>query len=785
MKRLSKLFLSIFALSLWFMGAYSHADATWMTITLTPWWNVVSTPALLSNISFSNWGDGISFSKLGSGLRVSIVPSIETLKPLEWFLVENTNSSDVDMILTYSDNVPPAEAIFQKNLDLWRNFLGITTNVNPFNNIVWNVNMTMDFTYSSSENLLNSVNSSYAWNQNSSTIVSPQYWEAYWAFVTSNNAIYWWINNKIDESWIVMATLTATQTLDAGDMNKTIYTINLIPSKKSIINSVIITKQDWNKNFDELFANVKAYINNQEVGTVLVKNEKIIILNLNKTVAAWQSLAIDLKWDCIYVWNSMTITWVIEENDVIAVEFSTNYNMWNVMSNYATLIIDGAELNLRNQVTQQQLIMPGVSEVVLLDIQVNSNSELEVIDYTITLTQWEENFNSWNFVDWIITVYVDGEDYEMNSTTFTWTPQHSFIVSRNRPARIRAVASFTENAVDASYKLNLTLNKAKVVAWNNIIPLWISVVWHITNIKHATATIKAATKSAPATESLFANQEQEIARFAIKAEGDNITVKSLEFTVTPSANATIAKLKELLDSNMKLVNVETDEEITATFEDMTNAWVAVKSMSYNVNKDETVNIKVMANISSISEDPTNVMAGTMSLGVTAWTFKTTTTSIKDAVIPTAVNGKTYTFRPTAPEITLAKASDNMFEVKITNKDENDNWIDINKLVFRVRTTAANSDFNWLVCIVDDVNTTTCTAGDTTLSPNSDNFGKSITKTRTTPVTIAENDEVTYYILIDGDYIAPDVLQADISSLSYNVQGEAVVAEKYNVSLNSL
>mgnify|MGYP006988828225 CR=1 FL=1 len=202
MKRLSKLFLSIFALSLWFMGAYSHADATWMTITLTPWWNVVSTPALLSNISFSNWGDGISFSKLGSGLRVSIVPSIETLKPLEWFLVENTNSSDVDMILTYSDNVPPAEAIFQKNLDLWRNFLGITTNVNPFNNIVWNVNMTMDFTYSSSENLLNSVNSSYAWNQNSSTIVSPQYWEAYWAFITSNNAIYWWINNKDAENGI-------------------------------------------------------------------------------------------------------------------------------------------------------------------------------------------------------------------------------------------------------------------------------------------------------------------------------------------------------------------------------------------------------------------------------------------------------------------------------------------------------------------------------------------------------------------------------------------------------
>jgi hypothetical protein len=51
---------------------------------------------------------------------------------------------------------------------------------------------------------------------------------------------------------------------------------------------------------------------------------------------------------------------------------------------------------------------------------------------------------------------------------------------------------------------------------------------------------------------------------------------------------------------------------------MTNAGkIAVKSISYNVAKDETVNVKVMANISSISEDPANVIAGTSLLKVTA------------------------------------------------------------------------------------------------------------------------------------------------------------------------
>jgi hypothetical protein len=105
---------------------------------------------------------------------------------------------------------------------------------------------------------------------------------------------------------------------------------------------------------------------------------------------------------------------------------------------------------------------------------------------------------------------------------------------------------------------------------------------------------------------LFANQEQEIARFAIKAEGDKATVKTLEFTVVDNhANATKTELAELLNGNLRLVDVETDEEINATFEEMNtaNGKIAVKSMNYEIAKDATANIKVMANISSISDSP--------------------------------------------------------------------------------------------------------------------------------------------------------------------------------------
>jgi hypothetical protein len=57
---------------------------------------------------------------------------------------------------------------------------------------------------------------------------------------------------------------------------------------------------------------------------------------------------------------------------------------------------------------------------------------------------------------------------------------------------------------------------------------------------------------------------------------------------------------------------------------------------------------------------------------------------------------------------MTKISDNQFKVAIKNVDE-DNAIKISNLLYRVRTTSANSDFysGTLVCVVEDVNLTSC------------------------------------------------------------------------------
>ena len=598
-------------------------------------------------------------------------------------------------------------------------------------------------------------------------------------------------NGKADGTPVALGTLKTTSYLaghvtvtsmnggsvKAGDTDKTLVTVNVTPSKKGTINGITITKQNGNEDLDALVNNVKAYYNDEVIGTVKVTDEKIVISDLKIERNAGQSANIELRWDCIFVWSGVETTLTVDLNDVLAVESNTNENMWNAAyATPVTLTVDGADLKVTNKTTKEQTVVPGTSDVELLNVEVTSKSELEVVDYTVSFTQWGDKFTTWNFVDGIITLYIDGEDYELDSkdwTTFTWTKKESFVVEPGRTVKIRAVANFTENA-EGSYKLTLALAWAKTTEWNNTITLSKSTAWHLTKVLGAWATVKTATKSAPVSTSLFENKDQEVARFAIKAANDKITVKSLDLTATVASWATLPEIKNLFDGNLRLVNVENDEEIDATFDldtTDTDGKIVVKDMNLAVEKDATINLKVMANVGSIED----VMDGTVKLAVTAWKFKTSTTSLTNLTLGT-ITTNTYTFRATAPEITLAKASDNMFEVTIKNL--NDTGILYNNLKYRVRTDVANSDFSGRVCLVSDVNVISC---EDTAVLSSWALAAVVDNEWTAAQELAENDEVTYYILVDGTNIEPDVLRAEVSSLSYGTTTATVAPERYSIS----
>lgn len=171
------------------------------TITLKPWLNTFSTPAILKSISFSNGWNNISFAKMEKGQWKSLAINGGTfdkiIRPLEWFIIRNSNSTDVIMTIEY-DTDNSDSLLISKNLDAGWNFLWVTTTNEPFRNIARTAaTMIFDLTNWSTTNLI----------QLGKTFVNAanyMLWKAYAVFVNSSDWIYWWTNNYgdwEDDNW--------------------------------------------------------------------------------------------------------------------------------------------------------------------------------------------------------------------------------------------------------------------------------------------------------------------------------------------------------------------------------------------------------------------------------------------------------------------------------------------------------------------------------------------------------------------------------------------------------
>ena len=160
-------------------------------IKLKPWLNTFSTPAILKSISFWNGWNNISFSSMKKWERKAMAVNSTnvktTVKPLEGYIIRNSNSSDVTMTIEY-DTDNSDSLTLSKNLDAWWNFLWITTINSPFNDIA-NTTATM---------ILDLTDWSTNYIQIGKTFLEAStfmLWKAYAVFVNNSDWIYGGINN--------------------------------------------------------------------------------------------------------------------------------------------------------------------------------------------------------------------------------------------------------------------------------------------------------------------------------------------------------------------------------------------------------------------------------------------------------------------------------------------------------------------------------------------------------------------------------------------------------------
>ena len=195
----------------WFIVPLNMYDEVWtpsyqieintsQCITLKPWLNTFSTPAIIKSLTFSNGWNNISFAKMEKWKWTPVTFTNNNVKsiirPLDGFIIRNSNSTDITMTIEYDTDIDINDALHQKQLDAWWNFLWITKTNNPFGSIANAIAMDIiDFTI---------------WNSNKIDLSNLKdatsfiLWKAYGVFVNNSNWVYGWRNNQWNDECIWM-----------------------------------------------------------------------------------------------------------------------------------------------------------------------------------------------------------------------------------------------------------------------------------------------------------------------------------------------------------------------------------------------------------------------------------------------------------------------------------------------------------------------------------------------------------------------------------------------------
>lgn len=328
MKKLLSLVLGLLMLPL-----LTEASSSSQVITLSPWWNVMSTPAVLSSLEFSNGWEWISFSTLKEWSWVSVAATTNNIKPLDGFLVYNSNNNDVSLTLNFKESASPSDKIFQKDLELWWNLVWITTTQDPLKTI--SPVMEIDVT----NHLTNKVNSDY------SNTINPELWEAYFVFIDKKDTIYGWVVEQI---------ITNIQTYEDeqdgwnSEIENNNTEVKILPIS---INTWVKLVLDWKFN---LLAKFK--IRTAKMIEWWKLNSMILKSNTNDNpkdksklrIFVWSqeinndNISINSSWDIIIKWANIDINLTNVE-----VEFEYWDHLWNCTTNYTLTEVNWQNFDLK------------------------------------------------------------------------------------------------------------------------------------------------------------------------------------------------------------------------------------------------------------------------------------------------------------------------------------------------------------------------------------------------------------------------------------------------------
>ncbi|USN56530.1 MAG: S-layer homology domain-containing protein [Candidatus Peribacteria bacterium] len=584
--------------------------------------------------------------------------------------------------------------------------------------------------------------------------------------------------------------------VDSGKLDQVLGTVTLTPNSDANIRGFVLNQidatlgTDVNTNLDEIFANVDVYYNDEMVGSAFVTNDKIVVTGLDVDADDGEAIEFELRGDVIYVGEGAEFALELDAGDFSAIDVvdaDSDYGMRLAASDDDEASLSDFDLTL-TKVANPDTIAPGSNNVVLYQATLKSSSDFTLTNFTLEDVLGGD-INA--FTSEKVTLYVDGVDFELDDTSdFGMTSTQDFddeiYIDAGRTVTIKvtanvksasALATLGLSGTDLDYQLEFLIDEIENSDGDDV-DVNISKKGDKATIEAGTAIVKAATVAAPVSSTLYSNADQEIGRFAVRADAEDLKLKEVTFDVTLTTGA----VEDLLsDGDVTLVDVANGTEISATTEVVgtgLTGTIKFSGMSYTIAEDATVNFKVMGDFANVSDyDGT-----TLQLSIADEDAIELRNSSTEAEVQAFTNLmlKEYTFGVQPPLVTLTKLDDNKFKVTIKNVDT-EAEVNLSGFDARVRILAADADYEGTICILPEGSSVSdcadvasgATAGYASTGTGAVPGAITMFTLVDAPVVLAEDGgDISYEILVDSDFINPAVLRAEITKLYYNGGNES-------------
>jgi len=385
-------------------------------------------------------------------------------------------------------------------------------------------------------------------------------------------------------------TVTEGEDQKAWEKDKSLMTVTITPKvKETLVDGFVLSKATaaTNEDLSTLFSNVKAYMDWEEVGAVAVYKDEIVVSNLNVTRSFGEAVTIELRSDCVFVWDHERVELYIDENDVIAKEVNTGERVPSTESNNAFIYVDGVDLVATNEITATKTVAPWTSSVELFKAKITTNAEFEITDYTLKFTKWTGQLTTGDFS--AIIAYINGVDYELDidngDIAWSFDPRHdSFIVDKWLPTVISVIGHVHADNPGEGYQIEFEATTGKNMD-NVSMPINNGLVlWHVTNVQDGWVRLSKRV-DAPINKTVVEWTLSEMLFFKLRASAEDQRLTGLTINSSTWFDMFATKL-ELMAGNKVIKTISDPTLLSGTTS------VTFDNISHRLKKDTDENFSV-------------------------------------------------------------------------------------------------------------------------------------------------------------------------------------------------